>query len=123
MSFFDDKHAARLMNTRGELIEIDDSGKIQLVRVHGHYGEQIAKAHRVQSFGMSAVPPKGAHGLIQAVGGRRDQAVLVGLEHPDHRPVNTGAGETIIYNAHGDAVSIVKRNIRVVSPRIDLNPP
>ena len=123
MSFHDDKHAARLMNTRGELIELDDSGEIQLVKAHGLYGEQLVDVHRVQGFGLSSMPPAGSHGLIQTVGGRRDHAVIMGMEHPDHRPRNTGAGETILYNAHGDAVSIIKQNIRIKSARIDLNPP
>jgi phage gp45-like len=123
VSFHDDKHTARLMNTRGQLIELDDSGEIQLVKAHGLYGEKMSDVHRVQGFGLSSTPPEGSHGLLQAVGGRRDQVVVMGMEHPDHRPRDISPGETILYNAHGDTVSIIKQNIRIKSARVDVNPP
>jgi len=123
MSFYDNKHASRLMTARGELIEVNDKGEMQMVSAHGHFGERFVDIHRVQDFGLSATPPAGAHGLLHAVGGRRDQMVVIGMEHPEHRPRNLEPGETVIYNAHGDAVSVIKSNIRIKSARVDINPP
>jgi hypothetical protein len=34
---------------------------------------------------------------------------------PGSRPKNIGAGETVLYNAHGDVVSIIKNKVRIVT--------
>jgi len=116
-----DHFGTRTSLRRAELVEVDDSGEHQLATALGYDEERFTKIHRIQPFGMTSVPPKGAHGLVGLVNGRLDQAVLLGIEHQSHRPKNTPAGCTILYNAHGDAVSIVQQNIRIVSARIDLN--
>lgn len=122
MSYHADRDSARIMLNRAKLAALDDSGDMQLARVLGLPGEKFSKVHRVQAFGLSSTPPEGAHGLILSLSGRRDMAALLGIEAPSHRPRNLEPGETVLYNAHGDAVSIVKRNIRIKSARVDINP-
>jgi phage gp45-like len=67
-------------------------------------------------FGETSHAPPGAHGLLLSVAGRRDQAVLLGLEHETHRPRNLAVGDRAIYDAHGNIISLVQQNIRIVSP-------
>lgn len=92
---------------RAELISTDDSGKTQVLKARGRDGEEYGGKTgvlRVQSFGHSAHVPKGAHGLILVIGGNPDMAVLLGFEHPDHRPTNLAEGEHKLYDAFGQFI-------------------
>jgi phage baseplate assembly protein V len=115
--FESDAHIGRSVIRRGEIVEVIDDGDLQLVIATGLHGETIKSAHRSQYFGSSENPPVGSHGQFLLSNGRPDQAYMMAAEHPDHRPRNTGAGEKVLYNAHGDVISIVKQNIRIVTPK------
>ncbi|HQF31659.1 MAG TPA: phage baseplate assembly protein [Hyphomicrobiales bacterium] len=92
------------MLRRATLEALADDGAHQLVDLRGLVGDKPRGVHRIQSFGLSAVPPAGAHGIIADLGGRSDRAVLLGLEHADHRPRQTPPGGTVLYDAHGKAL-------------------
>ncbi|ACL57416.1 phage baseplate assembly protein domain-containing protein [Methylobacterium nodulans] len=103
---------------RVEHVETDDKGDLQTTTLLGPAGEELKRVHRLQPFGFHSSVPKGAHGLgVQfgggPEGGRRLNMVL-GLEHPDHRPKNREVGSTALYDANGSIVSLVQQNIRVV---------
>jgi phage gp45-like len=115
--------SARLSVRRVELIETDDSGEMQRTTVRGYADEVIKLGHRVQPFGDSGHAPPGAHGLALLVNGRPDQSVLLGLEHPQHRPRNTAVGERVLYNAHGDVIFLYKQKIRVVTQEFEVVAP
>jgi phage gp45-like len=121
--FQSDLHSSRLAIRRVELVETDDSGELQRVTVRGYADEVIKLGHRVQTFGDTGHAPPGAHGLALLVNGRPDQSVLLGLEHPEHRPRNVARGERVLYNAHGDIIGIYKQKIRVVTQEIELVAP
>ncbi len=99
---------------RAALQSVDDSGPQQLMKLTGLAGQPIGEAVRSQHFGLSSVPPAGAEGLILALGGGFDRAHALGFEHPGKRPTNTPAGGTVLYDAYGDAVSVVQAKLRVV---------
>jgi phage gp45-like len=99
---------------RTELRETQDDGDQQTVSLYGVGGEELSRVHRVQPFGLSTHPPAGAHGIGMALHGRRDLAVVLGLEHAQYRPKATPAGGTVLYDMHGSAVSLVQNNLRVV---------
>lgn len=89
---------------RAELLETKDDGETQRVIAQGRDSERLGGQTgvlRIQMFGESSHAPAGAHGIVLVIGGNMDQAVLLGLEHPDHRPQNLGAGDKVIYDAHG----------------------
>lgn len=121
--FRTDAHSARLAVRRVELVEVDDSGPLQRVTVLGYADEVIKGAHRVQLFGETSHPPVGSHGLALLVNGRPDQSVILGLEHPDHRPRNLPRGERALYNAHGDVIFLYKEKIKVVTQTFELVAP
>lgn len=109
---FGDPHRPQLhLATLGDL---DDSGVQQLASATGFLGHVIGQAVRRQGFGLSSVPPAGAEGLFLASGGRSDRGHLLGLEHPDHKPLGTQLGGTVLYDAYGTAVSLVQKNLRMV---------
>lgn len=96
--------AVRGMIRRVTLSSVDDSGKQQKMTVKGLKGETLKDVVRVQPFGFSSHPPEGAEGILVALGGRSDRAMLIGIEHPDHRPKAKKAGSSIQYDANGNSV-------------------
>ena len=105
-------HRSQLL--RALLTTVDDSGPQQFVAVTGLTGQTIGQAVRSQHFGLTSVPPAGAEGLMLALGGGHDRHHALGLEHPKYRPINTPSGGTVLYDAYGDAVSIVQANLKIV---------
>lgn len=90
---------------RGELVETDDSGAQQTLKVLGRDAEQLGEKQKVihiQGFGLTAHAPKGSLGAVIVIGGNPDQAMVLDLEHPDKRPKNLAEGEAKVYNARGD---------------------
>lgn len=122
MSYYSDRDSSRVMISRIELKETLDDGDFQRITAEGHDDEILKKIGRNMPFGLASHAPVGSIGHAISISGRRDMAWALGLEHPEHRPKNLAAGTTRIYNAHGDVVSLVERNIRIVSARVDINP-
>lgn len=120
MGYLGDVHIGRNQLRRVEVVAVEDTGKQQLVTVKGLEGEVMKLAYRGQYFGASGVPPVGSDGFALLVGGRPDQAILMGLEHPDHRPTGLGEGERVLYNAHGDKIFQYKERIKTVTKTWEL---
>jgi phage gp45-like len=94
--------------------DVDDAGPQQFVHATGLMGQDIGRMVRVQHFGLSSVPPAGSEGHGLALGGGADRLFALGLEHPGLRPQNTPPGGTVLYDAFGDAISLVRPNLRIV---------
>lgn len=89
---------------RVRITRTDDSGEYQKVWATGRDGEVLGGKTgllRAQYFGSSEHVPKDAHGLALVIGGNLDQAVLLGFEHPGHRPTGLAEGDKRIYDAFG----------------------
>lgn len=89
---------------RVRIARTDDGGEYQKVWAEGRDGEVLGGQTgllRAQYFGSSEHVPKGAHGLALVIGGNLDQAVLLGFEHPDHRPTGLAEGDKKIYDGFG----------------------
>lgn len=92
---------------RVRLTSIDDSGNQQLVAADGIFGQNIGEAVRLQNFGATSVPPIGAEGLALISGGRFDRAHILGLEHPDFKPLNLPNGAKAIYDSSGNIIKLI----------------
>jgi phage gp45-like len=99
---------------RVTLGSVDDSGQQQKLQLVGLDGQNIGDSVRAQHFGLSSVPPAGSEGLALALGGGMDRVHVLGMEHPQKRPTNQPGGSTVLYDAAGNAVSIVGGNLRIV---------
>lgn len=89
---------------RTRLDETDDSGKQQMMTFRGRRKEKMGgkqKVMRLQSYGVSEHPPKGSQGVTTIPGGSPSLAMVMGMEHPDHRPKNLAEGEGKIYDMWG----------------------
>jgi phage baseplate assembly protein V len=98
------------------LQSIDTTGPQHLATFTGLTGELFYNVPRHKEFGFSSSPPAGSTGLLTALGGRSDRAMVHGLDHPAYGPRDLPSGATAIYDASGNAISLVQSNIRVVSP-------
>ena len=117
MNYFADLDISRNMIRRVQVIEVDDSGSQQLVRVTGLQGEEFRFPYRGQYFGATGVPPVGSDGFAMLIGGRPDQAFLIAIEHKDHRLRDMKSGEKAIYDAHGNVVKLLD------GPKIEVESP
>lgn len=106
--------AIRAMLSRGRLVGFEDGEGLQRVRATGFAGEEVDRVWRHQPFGFTSSPPPGSEGLLLRLGGRAERTVALGFEHPAHRPTSTPQGGTVIYDAFGNAVSLVEQSLRVV---------
>ncbi len=104
--FAADHHLGRNLMRRVEVIAVDDTGPIQMVTVKGLADEEYKLPLRGQGFGMTSVPPVGSLGYLYAANGRPDQAFLMGLEHPEHRPRDRKEGETVLYALLGTLIEM-----------------
>ena len=102
---------------RGRLVETDDAGDQQFVKLLGPRGETLSRVHRVQPFGFHSSSPADAHGVVLQLGpndGGRLLNLALGMEHAQHRPKNREAGSSVLYDANGNMVSVVKGEVRIV---------
>ena len=110
-----DRDPIRTMLDRVEVRETDDSGTQQLVRALGLAEEEFRRTLRASPHGFSSHAPAGSEGLVLSGGGRRDRAVILGLEHKDHRPRGLAQGEAILYDDQGQVVFVKRDGIRIHS--------
>ncbi|MDX2265451.1 MAG: phage baseplate assembly protein V [Hyphomicrobiales bacterium] len=115
MSYWADADAARIMISRGEVIEVNDGGGMQLMSVRGYADEVIKMAHRVQPFGFTSNPPLGSHGVVMSAGGRRDQAFIIGIENEAARQKGLKPGEQAIYDGEGQFLKMLNGRKTVIS--------
>ena len=92
---------------RFEVAETDDRGAQQTGRGSGYANEELAGAPILRQHGLASHAPKGSHGVGLAGSGERAQVVLLGLEHPDKRPRNLKEGQTVLYDAAGNATRML----------------
>lgn len=109
-NWYDTPHATRIT-----LVDTDDTGPQQFSHASGLLGQDISKMTRLQHFGESSNPPVGSEGYALVLGGGSSRMVALGFEHPDHRPTNTPIGGKILYDAGGNAISLIMTELRIVA--------
>lgn len=92
---------------RAELKETDDSGELQLGTGYGYAGEEVSGVHVVRQHGLASHAPKGSHGIGIAGSGERALVAFLGLEHQDKRPRDLKEGNTVLYDAAGNATRML----------------
>lgn len=91
------KRRLRLIATRAVVSLITDSKGMQRAQVTGLAGEAMDPEH-MQPGGLSHVPLPGAEGVFLAVGGARDDGVVICISDRRYRPKGLQLGETALYN-------------------------
>lgn len=107
----EDMYSQRNSAFRFSLTDLDDTGDMQMASMQGFQNaQQFTQVMRVQSHGLSSIPPKGAHGVALPFGQRMDNLAVFGGEDPTKRPKNLGAGNTALYNADGTLWKMVGKD-------------
>ena len=86
-----------LMVGRAVLTVVNDSTDLQTVQVEGLLGEVIDGAERMQMYGFTSHPLKGADVLVLAVGGVRQHPVVL-IDDRRHRVKDLEEGEVCLYS-------------------------
>ena len=109
-----------MMLSRGVLRATTDDESIQRMQL-GLLDEETAdRVERIQTYGLSSVPPPGGDALVAFIQGNRDHGVVLAVNDRGSRPKGLKGGEVCLYNdqavtvcltADGDLVIRAKRNI------------
>lgn len=115
---------------RVELRNVDDSSGGQRVQVRAAGGAIRAGVERPQSYGMTSVPPVGAEGVMLALGGRGDHALVVVVDDRRYRLHGLESGEVALYTDEGDKIHLKRggaievtasAEIKLAAPRVILS--
>jgi phage gp45-like len=93
-----------------------DGDPLQQVRASGYKGESM-ETMRAQQHGLTSVPPVGSMGFGLCLNGRRENAFMIGCEHPNHRPTGLKSGESALYDDKGQKVHAQQNGIRVAAAK------
>jgi len=115
MSYHDLDDAARNMIRRARLVSLGDGSGDHLTGtfagLKGQQPEDVVLAH---NFGFASAPMAGSSALLLRLGGG-DSFHAIGFDDPRHRPKGLKPGEVVLYDASEQAISLVQKNIRVVT--------
>lgn len=78
------------------LSAIDDATKAQIVQIQGLADSVREQVERIQEYGFTSVPEKGAEGVAVAVGAGGHQ-VVVATDDRRYRPKNLSPGDVALY--------------------------
>jgi phage baseplate assembly protein V len=95
------------MFAKAVLDSLNDSTELQLAKITLN-GETHADVVRLQPFGLTSRPAKGAQALVGFVGGNRDNPVVIVCDDGRVR-VKVSEGETAVYNQDGTKI-VLKNN-------------
>jgi len=90
------------MVTRAVIAAVNDSKKMQVVKVKMLAGETRADVERFQNFGFSSNPPVGSECIALAIGANRDHLVIINTDDRNTRQKEIDAGDAIVYDAGGN---------------------
>lgn len=102
------------MVARGVINRVDDSVKLQLLQIGVLAGETLDGAERMQNYGFTSVPIKGAEVTVVFVGGDRAHPLIVATDDRRHRPTGELAGTVIMYNSDGAQIRLLGADVEVV---------
>lgn len=119
----------RLMAGRAILTLVDDATKMQGVQVKLLDGEVCNNVDRVQEYGFTSVPLPGAEGIYLALGGSRDNGVIVASDDRRYRPKNLQPGEVALYTHDGTMIVLkvggiiehtAATKVRMITPLLEV---
>lgn len=97
---------------------VNDSGKIQLLKLNMYQDETKDKVERIQEFGFTSNPPDDSEAVVLFIGGNRSHGIVVATDGSKYRIKNLERGGVALYNSNGDKVVLTKDKIEVYSDNI-----
>lgn len=102
------KTRVQLMIGKCIIAAVDDSTLIQELQISALKGEAMGKVPRVQEFGFASNPPKGSEAIVVALGGNRENLVVIATDKRQVRFKNLESGATAIYTDDGTVIHLKK---------------
>jgi phage baseplate assembly protein V len=103
----------QLMVGRALLMAVNDQGAIQTAQVQLLAEEVHDDAERIQEYGFTSVPKKGAEAVVTFVGGNRDHGLIIAVDDRRYRLKGLQSGEVAIYDDQGQKVHLTRAGIVV----------
>ena len=107
---------------RAVLKLVDDARRLQVVQVQGLARETLDGAERVQQYGLTSHPHRGAECVLLAVGGMRQHPLVVAIDDRRFRVTGLAEGEVCLYtdeDGNAGAHRVVLKRGRVAEIRAD----
>ncbi len=102
------KNKVQLMIGRAIIAAAKDDGKINSLQIKALAGESFDQIRRFQDFGFTSMPPVGTEAVILAMGGNRENLVVVATDHRASRTTGLLPGESAIYTDDGTVMKFKK---------------
>ncbi len=91
------------------LIEsVNDTTKMQTVKISILKDEVVDEIDRVQNFGFTSVPPVNSEAVALSIGGDRSNMIVVVVDNSDSRLKGLEVGESAVYNAFETFIKLLK---------------
>ncbi|MDB5582839.1 MAG: hypothetical protein JWR80_8015 [Bradyrhizobium sp.] len=102
---------------RASIFEFDgrikeDKGQ-QFLSGRGLYNDGFTEIRRLEPHGFYSSPPKGSQGLLFYPNGNADEAFVLGVDHPSHRPAGLPPGSGALYDASGNIIKLVGNGLEI----------
>ncbi len=91
---------------KGLIKHVYDGDEMQLVKVSTTANETIDEVERVQSYGLSTVPPKDSEALVLFLNGDKTNPVVVACDSAANRPTGLNENDVRMYSAHGQTLTM-----------------
>lgn len=102
------KERVFLMIGRAVIAAVDDSKDIQEAQISVLAGEAMERIPRIQEFGFASNPPKDSEAIVVALGGNRENLVIIATDKRTVRFKNLASGESAIYTDDGTHIHLKK---------------
>jgi phage baseplate assembly protein V len=112
-----------MMISRAIVNLVDDSTAIQLLQISLLKDETKSGVERIQQFGFSSNPKKGAESVVVFVNGNRDHALVIAVDDSRYRIKNLPEGASVQYDWDGNYIKLSKENgieINAVSEKVTI---
>lgn len=96
---------------------VDDDKKFQELQVDVLDTETRDGVERFQQYGFTSVPEDGAEAVLLCVGGRREHAIAIAVDHREHRLKGLEGGEVALYHKDGAKVVLKASGDIEVTPK------
>lgn len=97
-----------LMVGRAVIRAVNNTPNIQELQLAVMAGESIDRVQSMQHFGFTSNPPVGSEGIVVALGGSRENCIVIATENRKVRFKNTAPGESAIYTDDGTYIHLKK---------------
>jgi phage gp45-like len=94
------------MFARAIVKRIEDDGLFQVMQLAMQADELKSEIRRLQSYGLTTVPPLGSEALAVFPNGERSTGVVLGVDHGGYRPKGMKPGEVCLYAQHGQVIHL-----------------